>query len=102
MKIPKVMKKYCPFCKEHTEQKVARSKKRQPRSMSQGSKVRAKKRGSSVGIGNHGKYSKPPANKFKRGNAKTSKKSDLRFSCTTCNKSICQSKGIRAKKVEFV
>jgi large subunit ribosomal protein L44e len=102
MKIPKTLKKYCPTCKKHTEQKASKSKKRKPRSMSQGSKVRAKKRGASVGTGNHGKYSKPAATKFKRGNAKTTKKTDIRYLCVECNKSSSQSQGIRAKKVEFI
>ena len=66
MKIPKLMRRHCPYCKKHTDHKVAQSKKKQPSSLSYGSKVRAKRRGKATGAGNLGRYSKPAVSKFKR------------------------------------
>ena len=102
MKIPKIVKRYCKHCRKHTEQKVAQNKKHAPSSLSRGSKYRARKRGRARGIGNLGRYSKPAVTKFKRTGAKNTKKTDLRFTCTTCNKSMTQPFGFRAKKVEFI
>lgn len=101
MKLPKTSKRYCPYCKNHTEHKVAQNKKRNPRSMTYGSKVRAKRRGLARGVGNRGRYSKPAITKFKMTGKKMSKKTDLRYECKTCKKIHMQKKGFRAKKVEF-
>lgn len=102
MKIPKILKRYCKFCKKHTEQKVTQNKKKAARSMSHGSKVRARLRGDARGLGNLGRYSKPAVTKFKRAGAKSTKKTDLRYTCTVCKKTSCQAAGIRSKKVELV
>ena len=102
MKIPKSMKRLCTKCKKHTEQKVAQNKKRTASSLSKGSKYRARLRGVARGVGGMGRYSKPAVTKFKRTGAKTTKKSDLRYTCSVCKKISCQSTGIRARKVEFV
>ena len=102
MKIPKTRRKYCPFCKKHTEHKVTQNKKRNPSSLKKGSKYRAKKRGSARGFGNLGKYSKPAASKFKLGGKKLSKKTDFRYECQECKKTHAQPKGKRAKKIELV
>ena len=66
MKVPKLIKRLCPFCKKHTEHKVAQNKKKNASSLTYGSKVRAKRRGSARGSGNKGRYSKPAVTKFKR------------------------------------
>ena len=102
MKIPKTMKRLCKNCKRHTEQKVAQNKKKQPSSLSRGSKYRAKRRGLARGVGGLGRYSKPAITKFKRTGAKNTKKTDLRYTCVVCKKISCQASGMRAKKVEFV
>ena len=101
MKLPKTRKKYCPYCKKHTEHKVAQNKKGKPGSMTYGSKTRAKLRGKARGKGNRGRYSKPAISKFKMTGKKQSKKVDLRFTCAVCKKTHVQNKGFRAKKVEF-
>jgi len=101
MKIPKQVRRYCPYCKAHTIHKVIINKKRKASSLSFGSKYRAKKRGAATGLGNRGKYSKPAASKFKLGNKKVSKKTDIRYECSVCKKKHNQSKGKRAKRVEF-
>ena len=101
MKIPKAMKRYCPKCKKHTDHKVSQTKKKNPRSMTYGSKVRAKRRGSARGTGNRGRYSKPAISKFKMTGKKSSKKTDLRYECKSCRKVHAQKRGFRARKVEF-
>ncbi|MCB9362290.1 50S ribosomal protein L44e [Candidatus Woesearchaeota archaeon] len=102
MKIPKLMNRYCPKCKKHTEHKVEQAKKRTASSLSYGSKYRARDRGSARGTGNLGRYSKPAISKFKMTGAKVSKKTDLRYVCKECKKTHMQNKGIRAKRVEFI
>ncbi len=102
MKIPKTLKRLCKTCKKHTQHKVAQNKKKAASPLSRGSKVRARLRGAAKGHGNLGRYSKPAVTKFKRTGAKTTKKTDLRYTCNVCKKSSCQKSGIRAKRVEFV
>ena len=101
MKLTKSRKRYCPYCKKHTEHGVAASKKKKPRSLTYGSKIRAKRRGQARGLGNLGRYSKPAISKFKLTGKKQSKKTDLRYQCKTCHKTHMQKKGFRAKKIEF-
>jgi len=101
MKLPKTKKRYCPYCKKHTEHKVALSKKKGPRSMTYGSKIRARRRGKARGLGNRGRYSKPAISKFKMTGKKTSKKVDLRFECKECKKQHVQNHGFRSRRVEF-
>jgi len=97
----KIRKRYCPYCKKHTEHKVSQNKRGTPRSMTYGSKVRAKKRGYARGVGNKGRYSKPAITKFKMTGKKSCKKTDLRFECKICKKTHVQKKGFRAKRIEF-
>tara|TARA_Y100000031_G_scaffold103357_1_gene113358 strand:- start:2202 stop:2447 length:246 start_codon:yes stop_codon:yes gene_type:complete len=80
---------------------MALNKKKKPRTMTYGSKVRAKRRGLARGIGNRGRYSKPAITKFKMTGKKMSKKVDLRYECSKCKKQHMKSKGFRAKKIEF-
>jgi len=101
MKLPKNMKRYCRFCKKHTEHKYAQAKKKERGSLKWGSVLRARKRGQNRGVGNHGKYSRGALSSWKRYGAKTSKKYDLRFECGQCKKSSVQTGGVRAKKWEF-
>lgn len=101
MKIPKLVKRLCPYCKKHTEHKVTQNKRRNPSSLTHGSKYRARRRGAARGTGSLGRYSRPAITKFKMTGKKLSKKTDLRYECKECKKVHMQSKGIRAKKVEF-
>jgi len=99
MKLPKTTNRYCPYCKKKTEQKikiVGTGAKRG--TLTRGSKSRAKLRGQSRGIGNKGKYSKPAVSKFKR-KSKTTKKTNIMYTCQECKKSKYQKKGQRAGKV---
>ena len=99
MKIPKKTKRYCPYCKKQTEQKVKLVSTGAKRgTLTRGSIQRAKLRGKGVGIGNKGKWgSKPAVTKFKR-KSKTTKKTNIMYTCTVCGKSKYQKKGIRAGK----
>lgn len=99
MKIPKTTKRYCPYCKAQTEQKVkvvGTGNKRG--TLTRGSKSRAILRGLNRGIGNKGRYSKPAVSKFKR-KTKTTKKTNIMYTCKVCGKSKYQKKGQRAGKV---
>ncbi len=102
MKLPKETKRFCPTCRKHQTHKILIAKKRTrgtARPLSRGSLVRAHRRSQDVGVGNHGRYSKPP--KPKMTGKKQSKKTDLRYECTVCKKQHVQRKGYRTKKIEF-
>lgn len=103
MKIPKSVKRYCPNCKKHTEQRVSQNRAKGRSSshpLSRGAVSRVKRRGERRGAGNLGRYSKPT--KPKMSGKKRSKKTDLRYKCTECNRIFMQSHGVRAKRIEFV
>ncbi len=105
MKLPKTIMRFCPYCRKHTEHKVALAKKRTRSTahpQSWGSKVRAMKRGKARGHGNLGKYSKPAVTAWKMTGKKQAKKTDLRYECSQCKRMHVQRRGFRAKKVEFV
>lgn len=103
MKIPKVVRKYCPYCRKHTEQKVSDVSSGHKRSaLKHGSIERARKRGLGRGSGNLGKWgSKPATTKWKR-KTKSTKKTNLLYTCQTCKKSKIQRKGIRTGKIQIV
>src|SRR3989344_8837849 len=99
MKLKKTTKRYCPFCRKHTQQKISIVKSGSKRgSLKRGSIQRATKR-SVPGTGNKNRWGSKPA-KPKRTGAKTSKKTNIKYTCSVCKKSTLQKKGIRAKKVE--
>jgi ribosomal protein L44E len=86
-KIPKVTKRFCPYCKKQTEQKIKLVSTGSKRgTLKRGSLARAKLRGVNRGIGSHGKYSKPAVSKFKR-KSKTTKKTNIMYTCQVCKKS---------------
>lgn len=98
MKIPKVTKRFCPYCKKQTEQKIKLVSTGGKRgSLKRGSKQRARLRGRNRGMGNLGRWNKPAVSKFKR-KSKTTKKTNIMYTCKECNKSKYQKKGIRLGK----
>ena len=98
MKIPKKTKRYCPYCKQKTEQKIKLVSTGAKRgALKKGSLARARLRGKNRGIGNKGRYSKPAVSKFKR-KTKTTKKTNIMYTCLTYKKSKYQKKGQRAGK----
>ncbi|MAF50743.1 MAG: 50S ribosomal protein L44e [Nanoarchaeota archaeon] len=99
MKIVKAKKRYCPKCKKHTEHKMSQVKSGNKRgTLKRGSIQRAQNR-SVPGTGNKNRWGSKP-NKPKRTGAKTSKKSNFKYTCNTCKKSTIQKQGIRSKKIE--
>jgi len=100
MKIPKTTKRFCPYCKKKTEQKIKLVSTGAKRgTLTRGSITRAKLRGLGRGIGNKGKWgSKPAVSKFKR-KTKTTKKTQTMFTCIKCGKSKNQKKGKRVGKL---
>jgi ribosomal protein L44E len=88
MKLPKKTNRFCPYCKKKTDQKIKLVSTGNKRgSLKRGSKQRAALRGLGIGIGNKGKWgSKPAVSKFKR-KSKTTKKTNIMYTCTECNKS---------------
>lgn len=100
MKLKKIIKRYCKFCKTHTLHSVKLGKTGTKRgSLKHGSLQRAAKRGLGTGSGNKGRWGSKPT-KPKRTGAKSSKKSSISYTCQACKKTTLQSKGIRAKKIE--
>lgn len=100
MKLKKIVKKYCKFCKKHTLQKVTQLKTGSKRgTLKWGSIQRAKKR-SVPGTGNKGRWGSKPT-KPKRVGAKVSKKTNIKYTCQICKKSTIPKKNIRSKKVEI-
>jgi ribosomal protein L44E len=99
MKIPKKTQRYCPYCRKKTEQKIKLVSTGAKRgTLTRGSIQRAKLRGLGIGIGNKGKWgSKPAVSKFKR-KIKTSKKTNIMYTCSECGKSKYQKKGKRTHK----
>lgn len=99
MKIKKTTKRYCPVCKHHVEMRISQVKTGAKRgALKRGSIQRALKR-SVPGTGNKNRWGSKPA-KPKRTGAKTSKKTNIKYTCTVCKKSTLQRKGIRTKKIE--
>ena len=104
MKIPKTLTRYCPFCRKHTSHKVINQKFKglnKTHTQTKGSQTRTKKRGRRSGVGNKGRFSRPAIAKWKKTGAKTSKKTDLRYTCQECQKTHTQRKGKRSKRIEL-
>lgn len=105
MKLPKITRKYCKKCGKHQEMAISQSRqmgRNKTHPMSRGSQSRMRLRGINRGAGNQGKYSRGAISGWKMYGKKSSKKSDLRFKCKVCGKSMPQRQGFRAKKIEFV
>lgn len=102
MKKPKYINRYCPYCRKKTKHKVENLTTGQKRgAQKRGSIRRAKKRGLGRGYGNLGKWgSKPPVTKYKR-KTKSTKKTNLIYTCTECGKSHYQKKGKRTSKIQI-
>jgi len=99
MQISKKVMRYCKFCKKHTLHDVSIASSGHKRgALKRGGKARVRKRGKWRGFGNLGRYSKPPITAWKR-KTKSTKKTNLIYTCPECKKSTLQRKGTRAGKV---
>ena len=90
MKLPKTIKRYCPYCKKHTVHNVERIKKRKASELKQG-----QRRFRRVTSGYRG-FPRPKP----EGREKTSRRIALKYTCEVCKKSH-QPASIRSKKFEI-
>jgi len=101
MKKPKATNRFCPFCKKKTNHKIKQLSTGIKRgTLTRGSLTRMKARGALPGMGNKGRGSKPPINKWKR-KTKNTKKAVFIYTCQTCGKAHQSKKGLRTSKVVF-
>ena len=99
MKIPKKTKRFCPYCKKRTDQKidlVSTGIKRG--SLRRGALDRVKRRGKNQGMGNQGKYSRKAIKNWKR-KTKTTTRKVLIYTCTVCKKSKHSNHSRRVSKL---
>ncbi len=92
MKIPKTQKRFCPYCKKHTEHEVSKvggGKKK--RTLAEGQR-RFKR-----ALRGYGSFPRPNP----KGRSKPTKKLDLRYKCKECGKKHTVGEGFRIKKFEF-
>jgi large subunit ribosomal protein L44e len=103
MKLPKKTRRYCPYCKKHTEHAIKTASQRSrssARPMSRGSQSRTKLRGERAGYGNLGRYSKPAVKSWKR-KTKVTRRLGIIYTCQNCKKSKPIKKAIRAGRIEI-
>ena len=92
MDMPKTQKRYCPYCRKHTESEVKRVSASKARGLlSHGQRIFKRKM---KGFGSY-----PRTNP--KGRAKPTKKLDLRYKCKVCSKEHTIGKGFRIKKFEI-
>ncbi|MFC1710583.1 hypothetical protein ACFLZJ_00265 [Nanoarchaeota archaeon] len=101
MKIPKTTNRFCPYCKKKTNQKIKAVGTGFSRGVMTrgGGRTRARLRGLGRGIGNKGKWGSKPAQAKHKRKTKTTKKTNIMYTCKECGKSKYQKKGKRASKV---
>ncbi|MFT7615833.1 MAG: ribosomal protein L44E [Candidatus Woesearchaeota archaeon] len=103
MKLPKLIRRYNPVLRKHTEMKIIIAKKRTPGSSNPMGKFSKTRTDFGKGTGNLGRYgSRPPISKFKMTGKKRSKKTDIRFECQETKKQFVKRNTFRAKKVELI
>ena len=95
--MPKTVKRYCPYCKKRTEQKVKEQSSGKASTLKKGAKQRARLRGLNRGIGNKGRYSR--LKNQAKGRRKTTKKTAIVYTCKVCGKGKDQKKGKRTGKL---
>ncbi|BCU70235.1 50S ribosomal protein L44e [Stygiolobus caldivivus] len=91
MKIPKVIRTYCPKCKTHTDHSVSLYKSGKRRTLAEGQRRYDRKN-----LG-YGSKRKPEQKRY----AKVTKKQTLTLKCQKCGYTIMKY-GIRVKKLELV
>jgi len=103
MKLPKEVRRYCPYCRKHTIHTVdtARQKARSAsHPLSRGSASREKKRGLRGGFGNLGRRSRKGPKDWKM-KAKVTKRISVTYKCKECKKMHNIKKAIRAGRIEI-
>jgi large subunit ribosomal protein L44e len=102
MRLPVETRRYCPYCRKHTVQKISVAKQKSRSAthpMSRGSTTRLEKRGFRVGYGNQGKYSRKGPKDWKR-KSKMTRRLAVQYTCKTCGKAKGISKAIRTSRIE--
>ena len=98
MKIPQIIKRYCPKCLKHTEHKINIIKPGKRGSLKEGQRRRARiKRGH----GDAGHYSKRPIKNWAR-NSKVVSAKDANLECLECHKKTVVKGGFKAKRFELI
>ena len=92
MNIPKQQKKYCVKCKKHTMQNVDVAKRKPRSTLARGQRRFLRK------MKGYGSFPKENP----KGREKATKKIDLRYTCSVCNKKQVIGKGLRIKKIEWI
>mgnify|MGYP001603210595 CR=1 FL=1 len=103
MKLPKEIKRYCPYCRKHTVHAVDTAKQRSRSSahpLSRGSSSREKMRGLRGGFGNLGRRSRKSPKDWKM-KAKVTKRITITYKCKVCKKMHNIKKAIRTARVEI-
>ncbi len=103
MKLPKETRRYCPYCKKHTVQKIDTAKQKarsSARPLSRGGQSRTKARGERGGYGNQGRYSKP-AVKSRKMKTKVTRRIGIVYKCKECGKAKGIKKAIRSGRIEI-
>lgn len=100
MKIPKKTKRFCPFCKKRTEQKIELVSTGHKRgTLKWGSMTRAKLRHAYPGMGNKPKGGSKKAIKAWKRKTKTTIRRVLIYTCQECRKSLHSKKSRRVSKI---
>ena len=103
MKLPKEVRRFCPYCRKHTIHGVDTAKQRARSAthpLSRGSSSREKARGLRGGFGNLGRRSKKGPKDWKM-KTKVTKRISVVYKCKECNKIHGIKKAIRAGRIEI-
>lgn len=100
MKLPKTTKRFCPYCKKRTQQKIDLVKTGIKRgTLKRGSIQRGKLRGAYPGKGNKPRGGSKPAIKKWRRKTKTTTRKVLIYTCQECKKSKHSNHSRRVSKI---
>ena len=91
MKMPKQQRRYCPYCKKHTVHTVEEAKRKGRRTLAKSQRRFLRK------MKGYGSFPKENP----KGREKPTRKLDLRYKCSQCNKKHSIGIGFRVKKLEF-
>ncbi|MCD6478083.1 MAG: 50S ribosomal protein L44e [Candidatus Aenigmarchaeota archaeon] len=93
MEVPKIVVRYCPYCKKHTKHKIRREKvgARKRRALAQDQRRFKRK------LKGYGGFPRPNP----KGREKPTRKVDLRYQCMECKREHIIGKGFRVKKFEL-
>mgnify|MGYP001593685118 FL=1 len=103
MKLPKETRRYCPYCRKHTEQVIAIAKQKTrgaTHPMSRWGASRVKLRNYKSGFGNLGRFSKPAVKNWKR-KTKVTRRMTIMYKCKQCGKMKGMKRSVRSGRIEI-